>query len=191
IADIGNLAAEVEVHQLQRLGQVALFQVVKRFKNLAYGQSELRSEPGARLPTPRAFGGELDADANDGLYVELLGIANDALQFREFLHHRNNLFADFPGQDGHFDEFIILEAVADDRRVGSVGQSENRQQFGFGAGFQAKVERPAKIEDFLDHVPLLIHLDRIDAAVVALVSRFFDSGAEGVVNFADAMTQNI
>ena len=70
---------------------------------------------------------------------------------------------------GHLDEFVVLEAVADDRRVAAVGQGEHGQQFRLGAGLEAEVERLAEVEDLLDDVPLLVHLDRVDAAVAALV----------------------
>ena len=87
------------------------------------------------------------------------------------------LLADLAGQDGHLDEFVVLEAVADDRRVRSVGEGQHGEQFGLGAGLQAEVERLAEIEDLLDDVPLLVHLDRIDAAVFALVLELLDGGA--------------
>ena len=70
---------------------------------------------------------------------------------------------------GHLDELVVLEAVADDRRLDAVGQGQDGEQFRLGAGFQAEVERLAEVEDLLDDVPLLVHLDRVDAAVVALV----------------------
>ena len=70
---------------------------------------------------------------------------------------------------GHLDELVVLEAVADDRRVHAVGQGQHRQQLGLGAGLEAEVERLAEVENLLDDVPLLIDLDRIDAAVIALV----------------------
>ena len=45
--------------------------------------------------------------------------------------------------------------------------------------------------DLLDDVPLLIDLDGIDAAVLALIVVLGDGGLEGLVNFADAMAQNV
>ncbi len=63
----------------------------------------------------------------------------------------------------------------------AVGQGQHGQQFRLGAGLQAEVKRLAEVENLLDDVPLLIDLDRIDAAVLALVVVFADGGLEGVV----------
>ena len=101
------------------------------------------------------------------------------------------MLAHLAGQDGHLDEFIVLEAVADDGRLAAIGEGEDREQFGFGAGFEAETERPAEVEDLFDDVALLVDLDRIDADVVAGVVVFGDGGFEGFVNFADAMAQDI
>ena len=74
---------------------------------------------------------------------------------------------------------------------GAVGHGQDGQQFGLGAGFEPEVERLAEIEDLLDDVPLLVDLDRIDAAVFALVVEFADGRLEGVVNLADAMAEDV
>ena len=55
--------------------------------------------------------------------------------------------------------------------VVAVGQRQHGEQLRLGAGLQAEVERLAEVEDLLDDVPLLVDLDRVDAAVVALVAR--------------------
>ena len=75
--------------------------------------------------------------------------------------------------------------------VSSVGQGQHGQQLGLGAGLEPEVERLAEVEDLLDDVPLLVHLDRIDAAVAALVLVLADGGAEGVVDLADAMPEDV
>src|SRR5262249_42333263 len=49
----------------------------------------------------------------------------------------------------------------------------------------------AEVTDFLDDVPLLIDLDRVDAAVFALIVELAHGGLEGVVDLADAMPQNV
>ena len=38
---------------------------------------------------------------------------------------------------------------------------------------------------------LLVHLDRIDAAIVTLVFKLLDGVAKGVVDFADAMAEDV
>src|SRR5207253_5165350 len=49
----------------------------------------------------------------------------------------------------------------------------------------------AEVENFLDDMPLLVDLDRVDAGVIAEVVVFGDGGFEGVEDFADAMAKNI
>ena len=69
----------------------------------------------------------------------------------------------------------------------AVGEGQDGQQFGLGAGLQAEVVGLAEIQDFLDDMPLLIDLDGVDAAVHALVAVFGDGGLKSIVDFADAM----
>ena len=84
------------------------------------------------------------------------------------------------------DELGVLEAVADDRRV-VVGQRHDGQQLGLRARLEAEVVRPAEVEDLLDDLPLLVDLDRVDAAVAALVLVLRDGGLEGGVDLAEAV----
>ena len=56
----------------------------------------------------------------------------------------------------------------------AVGQGQHGEQLRLGAGLEAEAVGLAEIEDLLDDVPLLVDLDRIDAAVVALVLELLD-----------------
>ena len=192
VADVGDLAAEVEVDQLQAVGHAALLEVVDRFEHLGQGQAELAAEAGRVLPAAGAARGQLDAHADDRTDLPLLGVADDGLQLGELLDDGDDVLADLAGQDGHLDELVVLEAVADDRRFGAaVGHGQDGEQFGLGTGLQTEVERLAEVEDFLDDVPLLVDLDGVDAAVAALVAVLLHGGLEGVVDFADAVAENV
>ena len=81
------------------------------------------------------------------------------MQFGVLLDHRDDLPAHLLGQHGHLDVFVVLEAVADDRRF-VVGHRHHRHQLGLRAGFQPEPERLAELQHLFDHLPLLIHLDR-------------------------------
>ena len=139
-------------------------------------------------PAPRVT--SLARNADDRPDVQLLGMAYDRLQLGVLLDDRDDLLADLAGEHRHLDEFVVLEAVADDRRL-EVGQGEHGQQLGLGAGLEPEMERLAEVEYLLDDMPLLVHLDRIDAAITALVLVFADGGAEGVVDLADAMPEDV
>src|ERR1019366_8759128 len=121
----------------------------------------------------------------------LLGIADDQFQLTEFLDDGDDVLAHLAGQNGHLDELVMLEAVADDRRLAAVGQGEHREQLRLGPRFKTEAVGPAEIEDLFDDMALLIHLDRIDADVLALVAVLVDGILKRLGNFADAMTQNI
>ena len=75
---------------------------------------------------------------------------------------------DFLGQHRHLDELRVLEPVADDRRV-VVRLRRDGEQLRLGPGFEPEPVLAAEVEHFFDDLPLLIHLDRIDADVTAVV----------------------
>ena len=84
----------------------------------------------------------------------------------------------------------VLEAVTDDGRV-VVRLGHDGQQLGLGAGLEAEPVLASEVEDLLDDVALLVHLDRIDADVASFVAVLVDGGLEGVVDVAEAMPQDV
>ena len=118
-------------------------------------------------------------------------MTNDRFELGELLDDRDHLLADLAGEHGHLDEFVVLEAVADDGGIGRFGQGEHGQELGLRAGLDPEMVWLAEIEDLLDDVPLLIDLDRVDAAVTPLVVVLADGRAEGVVDLADAMAEDV
>ena len=81
-ADVGDLAAEVEVDQLQAVGHVALLEVLDGLQHLGQRQAELGAEAGADAPAAGPARGQLDAHADDRPDVQLLGVADDQLPAR-------------------------------------------------------------------------------------------------------------
>ena len=108
--------------------------------------------------------------------------ADDQLELGEFLDDGDDVFAELLGEDHGLDEFIILEAVADDRGPAAVHERQHGQKFRLAAGLQAEAEFLAELDDFFDHVPLLVHFHRVDAGIGALVGIFGDGVFEGFVN---------
>ena len=169
VADIVDLAAQVEVQQVHAVAHAVLAEVFQGIDDFVDEQAELGAHAARLFPAARALGGELHAHADRRLDVVQLGVFDDQFQLAELLDDGDDVLADLGREDDGFDELIVLEAVADDRRVVVFDQGHDRQQFGLGAGFQAEAVGLAELEDFLDDVALLIDLDRIDAAVFALV----------------------
>ena len=112
------------------------------------------------------------------------------MQFGVFLDHRDDVPAHLLRQHGHLDVLVVLEAVADDGRF-VVGHGHHGHQFGLGAGFQAELVRLAELQDLFHHLPLLVHLDGVDAAVAALVVVLGDGGLERVVDFAQPVLEDV
>ena len=50
---------------------------------------------------------------------------------------------------------------------------------------------PAELDDLLDHVAVLVDLDRVDALVVALVAVLGDGAAERLVQLDDAALEDV
>ena len=118
------------------------------------------------------------------------GVLEDQPELGVLLDDRDDVAPDLLGEHRHLDELGVLEAVADDRRV-VVRLGRHRQQLRLGAGLEAEAVLAAEIEHFLDDLPLLVHLDRVDADVAALVLVLGDRGLEGVVDVADAVAEDV
>ena len=75
--------------------------------------------------------------------------------------------------------------------VSLVGHRHDRQQLRLGAGLETEVVRPAEVEHFLDDLPLLVHLDRIDAEVPAVVLVLRDGRLKGAVDVGEPLAQDV
>ena len=89
----------------------------------------------------------------------------------------------------HLDVFVVLEAIADDRRL-VIGDGQHGQQFRLRSGFESEAVGPAVFEDFFDDLALLVDLDRKHAAVIALVAVLLDGVHESAVNLAQPVLQD-
>ena len=139
-------------------------------------------------PLPRD--GQLDAHADLRPDAELLRGFEDQSELGVLLDDRDDVAADLLGQHRRLDELGVLEAVADDRRV-VVGERHHGQQLRLRAGLEAEVVRLAEVEHFLDDLPLLVDLDRIDAAVAALVLMLRDGAWKRRVDVAEAVLEDV
>ena len=75
--------------------------------------------------------------------------------------------------------------------LSSVHDRHDRQQFRLAAGFEAEAVGLADVVDLLDDVALLVDLDRVDAAVLALVVVVLDGVLKGLVKLADAVLEDV
>ena len=159
-------------------------------QHLGDGQAELRAVAAGSLPAAAAAGRELHAHADLRPDADLLGVLQDQPELGVFLDHRDDVPPDLLGEHRHLDELGVLEAVTDDRRV-VVGLRGHGQQLRLGPGLEAEAVFAPEIEHFLDHLALLVDLDRVDADVAALVLVLGDRRLEGVVDVGDAVPEDV
>ena len=95
-----------------------------------------------------------------------------------------------PEQRG-LDVLAVLVAVADDQRAGRLEQRQRDEQLGLAARLQADVVLGAVLDDLLDHVALLVDLDRVHAAVGAAIAVLADGAVEGAHQALDAGGENV
>ena len=118
------------------------------------------------------------------------GVSRIRPQLGVLLDDRDDVAADLLGQHRRLDVLGVLEAVADDRRV-VVGERHHGQQLRLRAGLEAELVRLAEVEHLFDDLPLLVHLDRVDAAVAALVLVLGDGGLKRRVDLAEPVLQDV
>ena len=165
------------------------FQLLQRTQRFGDGQAELGAIAARGFPASRAAAGQFDAQADHRPHAHALRMLQDQVELGVLFDHRDDLAADLLGQHDHLDVFVVLEAVADDGRL-VVGDGQHRQQLRLRTGFQAELVGPAVFEDFFHHLPLLVDLDRIHAAIAGLVVVLGDGVLERLVHLAQAVLQN-
>ena len=178
------------MQQLEAVFHPARLQLLQPLQNLRDRQAELRAVAARRLPAAAAAGRELHAHADVRPHADLFGVLEDQVELGVFLDDRDDVPADLLRQHGQLDELGVLEAVADDRRV-VVGERGDGDQLGLRARFEPEVERPAEVEDLFDDLPLLVHLDGVDADVLAGVFVLGDGRLKGVVNVLQPVLQDV
>ena len=117
-AYLGNLAADVEVDELEAVHQVVLSEEVEGLEELGGVEPELADVAAALLPLAAACRRELDADAEVGADVELAGDSGYELELVELFYYKEDLAAHLLGQQGQLHVFLVLVAVADDHGTG-------------------------------------------------------------------------
>ena len=84
----------------------------------------------------------------------------DERQLRGLLDHQDDVAAELRGEERRLDVLLVLVAVADDQRLFVLEHRHDGEQLGLGARLEAVVVRPAVLDQALDEVAVLVHLDR-------------------------------
>ena len=120
-------------------------------------------------PLARALRAEAGAHADHGPDVELAARGQDGVELGHPVHDDDDLAPELLGEQRGLDVGPVLVAVAEDQGFGVVVQGERDQQLGLAARLDPEVEGAPVLDELLDDVALLVDLDRVDAAVAALV----------------------
>jgi hypothetical protein len=190
-ADGRDLRADVEVQELQRVQHRHAAELLDRVHELAGGEAELRPVARGLHPLARALGGQARADADDGGDAEIAAGRDDGIHLGHAVHHDDDLAPELLGQHRRLDVGAVLVPVADDQRFRVLLQGERDQELRLAARLQAEVEGPAVFDQLLDDVALLVDLDRVDAAIAALVVVLGDGLLEGAAELLDARAEDV
>ena len=190
-ADVRHLRADVEMHELQAVRQAGGLEHFARDEQVRGAQSELCVLPATQRPLSRAFRREPHADSDPRLRADLSRHGENLRQLLELLDDENDALAEFRAEQRILDQTGILVSVADDERFRIVVNRERREKLRLAAGFEAKMKRLSRGNDLRHDFLELVHLDRKDAAIDALIFELLDRRRKRAVHRLDAMPEQI
>ncbi len=190
-ADVGDLRADVEVEQLQAVEHLLGAEPLDGGHGLGGREAELRAVAGRLDPLAGTFGREARAYADHRTDLELARGAQNGLELADLIDDDDHLAAELLRQQRRLDVGAIFVAVAEDQRLGVVLEGEGDEQLRLRAGLDAEVVGPPVLHQLLDDVPLLVHLDRVDAAIGAAVVVLGDRLLERAAELLHARAQDV
>ena len=191
VANVGDLAAQVEVYQSQHVELAQFLESLDELHELSGVESELRFFAAALRPAAGPFGRQLDAHAGLRRDAEILRRLQQYVEFAQLLHHDEDVVSQLLAHEGEPHELFIFVAVADDDVFGALRKAEHRLQFRFGAAFQSYAVFASELDDFLHHVALLVDLDGIDRGVAARVVELPNGRCERFAQRFDAALEDV
>ncbi len=99
VADVVDLAAEMEVQKIEAIAHARAAKIFERFDHFGNEEAEFRSHATGLFPATCALGRELYAHADAWFYVVKLGVLDDQFQLAEFFDHGDNVLPDFRRED--------------------------------------------------------------------------------------------
>ncbi len=179
------------MEQLERVDFVPQLELADRFDHLRRRQAELREVTAGLLPATRAARRQTRANAERRLDLDALADAVDLIELRGLLDDEDDGLAHLRREQRGLDVLLVLVAVADDDGLVVLVDRHDGEELGFAARLEAVVERPAELDDLLDDRAVLVDLDRIDAAVLALVLVLAHRVVERAAEQLDASAQDV
>ena len=121
---------------------------------------------------------ELDAHARRRHDAQLVRDLEQHIEFGQLFEHDEDAMPELLADQRQPHELVVLVAIADDQVIRLVGERDDGLQFGLGAALQADAVRPPEAVNLLDHVALLVDLDRKHRGVLAGVAVLLDRRLE-------------
>jgi len=189
VAHVGDLAAHVEVQQLQAVAHAGIAQALPQVQQLARVQPELGLVAAAVLPLAGAQRGQPHAHAETRLHAQHTGFLQHQLQLGRLLDHDERLQAQLAADQRQPDVLAVLVAVADDQAT-RTRQGEHRHQLRLAAGFQAEALTVVAGQG-PGHALMLVDLDRIDRGVATPVIPILLRLRERGLQLAQAIAEHV
>ena len=189
--DVGDLGADVEVHQPEGVEHVRRAEHLDRVEQLLRAQPELRASAARFLPLPGAARAEAGPHADDRTDARLLRHVEDQRDLLGLLHDQDDLPAQGHAAQREPHVGLVLVAVADDEGVAFQAVRERHRELGLAARLEPHAEAPARPDQLVEDLALLVDLDREDAAVDAVVVELLDRSLERAEDLVDAGLEDL
>ena len=190
-ADVGHLGADMEMHELEAVGESGGMEHVAGLDEVGGGKAELGILAAAGGPLAGALGEQSDAEADEGLDFHRLRNTEDVCQLFELFHDEDDCFAELAAEEGVLNEARVLVAVADHEALGVRVHGERGEELGLAPGLDAEVPGLAGVDDLLHDFAELVHLDRKNPTVGRGVAGLGDRRGEGCVDRLHAVAQEV
>src|SRR5690606_31712922 len=128
---------------------------------LGRAQAELGALTTRLGPASEAGRCELDSDTRGGRYAHFIRDLQQYVQLAQLLEDDEHPMPELLSHECQSNELMVLVAVADDQVVGVCIQSKHSLKLRLGAAFEANTVLASGVGNLLDHVALLVHLDRV------------------------------
>ncbi len=189
VANIRHLRAEVEMQQLNAVQTTAFAQNFHQLQHLVRREAELGFFTAGGLPLPGTLRCQTRTHAKARDNVQTLGLFQHDRDFGHLLDNQIDLVTHLLANQRQTNVFAIFIAVTDDHRAGHARMGQDRHQLRFRARFQT--QRFAGVDQGFNHAAVLVHLDRINQEIVAVITIRFTRALERGVNGTQAMLQDL
>src|SRR5262249_7349069 len=138
-----------------------------------------------------AIGGELGPDADMRPDAEPARHLEQEIELAVTVDDDDRVTPELLRQERGLHVFDVFVAVQDEERFRVVEQRQSSQELRLRAGFEAEIVRTPEAPQFLDDLVLLVHLDRIHAAITAMVAVVTNRRLEAADERAHPAVQHI